>query len=107
MGWRWPTGKHAMSRPWPNPTLRKVVGLSKVRATSSLAGVPIAVQPERLRCGFAVVDLHTGQVIAHFEFVSGLDELFDIQLLPGISSPFLSGPLADRGPGQPIWTVPP
>jgi uncharacterized protein (TIGR03032 family) len=83
------------------------VGLSKVRSTSSLAGVPITVQPERLRCGFAVVDLHTGQVIAHFEFASGIDELFDIQLLPGISSPFISGPLADRGPGQPIWTVPP
>src|SRR5262249_28694010 len=33
------------------------VGLSKVRASSSLAGVPIAAQPERLRCGFAIVDL--------------------------------------------------
>jgi uncharacterized protein (TIGR03032 family) len=83
------------------------VGLSKVRATASLSGVPIASQAERLQCGLAVVDLQTGQLIAHFEFISGIDELFDIQLLPGIASPFVSGPLADRGAGHPIWTVPP
>jgi len=83
------------------------VGLSKLRAASLLAGVPIAAQPERLKCGSAVVDLRTGQVIAHFEFLSGIDELFDIQILPGITSPFISGPLADRGPEPPIWTVPP
>lgn len=83
------------------------VGLSKVRATSSLDGVPIAAQPERLKCGFAVVDLRTGQVVAYFEFVSGFDELFDIQVLPGISCPFLSGPLADYKPANAIWTVPP
>jgi uncharacterized protein (TIGR03032 family) len=83
------------------------VGLSKVRATSSLDQVPIAAQPQRLRCGLAVVDLQTGQVLAHFEFVSGIDELFDVQVLPGIVVPFLSGPLADRDSGQPIWTVPP
>jgi uncharacterized protein (TIGR03032 family) len=83
------------------------VGLSKVRTTASLAGVPIAAQPERLKCGFAVVDLKTGQVVAHFEFVSGIDELFDIQVLPGASMPFISGPFADRGLGRPIWTMPP
>jgi uncharacterized protein (TIGR03032 family) len=83
------------------------VGLSKVRESSLLAGVPIAAHPERLRCGFAVVDLRTGQVVAVFEFTSGIDEIFDVQVLPGCSSPFLSGPLADRGSGQPVWTVPP
>jgi uncharacterized protein (TIGR03032 family) len=83
------------------------VGLSKVRATSSSGGVPIAAQPERLRCGIAVVELGSGQVIAHFEFVAGIDELFDVQILPGATSPFLSGPLADRGSGHPIWTYPP
>jgi uncharacterized protein (TIGR03032 family) len=83
------------------------VGLSKVRATSTLEGVPIAAHPERTRCGFAVVDLRTDQVVAFFEFTSGIDELFDIQVLPGIVSPFFSGPLADRESGQPIWTVAP
>jgi uncharacterized protein (TIGR03032 family) len=83
------------------------VGLSKLRPSGLLSGVPIASQPERLKCGFAVVDLHTGQVIAHFELTSGIDELFDIQILPGIASPFLSGPLADREQANPLWTVPP
>jgi len=83
------------------------VGLSKVRGGSSMAGVPIAAQPERLRCGFAVVDMRTGQVIADFDFVAGIDEIFDIQILPGSTSPFISGPFADRGPTPPVWTVPP
>jgi uncharacterized protein (TIGR03032 family) len=83
------------------------VGLSKVRATSSLGGVPIAVEAERLRCGIAVVELRTGQVVAHFDFTSGIDELFDVQILSGASSPFLSGPLADHAGGPPVWTVPP
>ena len=83
------------------------VGISKIRPTSSMDGVPIAAQPERLRCGFAVVDLRTGQVIAHFDCVSSIDELFDIQILPGCSAPFLSGPFADYGPAPPVWTVPP
>jgi uncharacterized protein (TIGR03032 family) len=83
------------------------VGLSRVRASSSLAGVPIAARPERLRCGVAVVDLRTGQVVANFDFVSGIDELFDVQVLPGSAAPFLAGPLADRDAGPPVWTVPP
>jgi uncharacterized protein (TIGR03032 family) len=83
------------------------VGLSKIRASSLLSGVPIAAQPERLQCGFAIVDLRTGQAVAHFAFVSGIDEIFDIQILPGVSCPFISGPLADRGLGHPVWTLPP
>jgi uncharacterized protein (TIGR03032 family) len=83
------------------------VGLSKIRADSSMEGVPIAAQSERLRCGVAVVDLRTGQVVAHLDFTAGIDELFDIQVLPGSSAPFISGPFADCGPTPPVWTVPP
>ena len=83
------------------------VGLSKVRAGSSQDGVPIAARPEQLKCGFAVVDLNTGVVLARFEFVSGVDELFDIQVMPETRSPFLAGPFADRGPDQQVWTLPP
>jgi uncharacterized protein (TIGR03032 family) len=82
------------------------VGLSKVRGSSS-QGVPIAARYPQLKCGCAVVDLSTGQVVASFDFVSGIDELFDIQILPGISAPFVSGPFADKGPESPVWTLPP
>jgi uncharacterized protein (TIGR03032 family) len=83
------------------------VGLSKVRASSSQEGVPIAAHSQHLKCGCAVVDLQTGKAVASFYFVSGIDELFDIQILPGVSSPFLSGPFADKGREGSVWTVPP
>lgn len=82
------------------------VGVSKLRGTSMLQGVPIAAHPEQLKCGFAVIDLRSGQPMAHFEFTSGIDELFDIQVLPDCTLPFVSGPLAERDGGQPLWTVP-
>jgi uncharacterized protein (TIGR03032 family) len=83
------------------------VGLSRIRPTSDMTGLPIAAHPDRLKCGLAVVDLNRGQVIAHLDIASPVDELFDVQLLPGVRCPFLSGPYADRDHGQPLWTVPP
>ncbi len=83
-----------------------LVGLSKVRASSSQDGVPIAARPEQLKCGFAVVDLGQGRALAYFEFTSGIDELFDIQVLPGVRSPFLAGPFEDRVSRQQVWAVP-
>lgn len=83
------------------------VGLSKIRATSSWAGVPIAADPERLKCGVWVVDLIKGTIIGHIEFSSGVDELFDVQILPNISFPLIAGPLAEMDSNSPFWTVAP
>jgi uncharacterized protein (TIGR03032 family) len=79
------------------------VGLSKPRPT--LAGVPIIERRNALRCGLAVVELRTGQIIAHLDFVTGVEEVFDVQVLPGDRFPYLSGPWAERDTGQPLWTV--
>lgn len=81
------------------------VGLSKARPT--LEGVPIVAERDKLRCGLWVVDLRTGAIAAHLEFCTGVEEVFDVQVLPGIVSPFVSGPAADKDTGQPLWTVPP
>jgi uncharacterized protein (TIGR03032 family) len=81
------------------------VGLSKARPT--LEGVPIVAQRDQLQCGLWVVDLHTGAIAAHLVFRTGVEEIFDVQVLPGITSPYVSGPWADRDTGQPLWTVPP
>jgi uncharacterized protein (TIGR03032 family) len=81
------------------------VGLSKARPT--LEGVPIVAEREKLRCGLWVVDLRTGAIAAHLEFCSGVEEIFDVQVLPGIVSPYISGPAAEKDAGQPLWTVPP
>jgi hypothetical protein len=42
----------------------------------------------------------------HLEFQTGVEEIFDVQVLPGITFPYLSGPWAERDTGQPLWTVP-
>src|SRR5262249_24706681 len=44
------------------------VGLSKIRQTSVLDGVPLAQRREQLQCGVAAVDLRSGRVIALLEF---------------------------------------
>ena len=81
------------------------VGLSKARPT--LEGVPIVADRSSLRCGLWVVNLATGGIVAHLEFSAGVEEVFDVQVLPGILSPYVSGPSADKDTGQPLWTVPP
>jgi uncharacterized protein (TIGR03032 family) len=81
------------------------VGLSKARPT--LEGVPIVTRRDQLQCGVSVIDLRTGAIVANLEFRSGVEEIFDVQVLPGITFPYVSGPAADRDTGQPLWTVPP
>jgi uncharacterized protein (TIGR03032 family) len=81
------------------------VGLSKARPT--LEGVPIVAERDKLRCGVWVVDLRTGVAAAGLEFSTGVEEIFDVQVLPGILAPYVSGPAAARDTGQPLWTVPP
>jgi hypothetical protein len=38
--------------------------------------------------------------------VSGVEEIFDVQVLPGARCPALSGPYASLDGASPIWTVP-
>jgi hypothetical protein len=69
--------------------------------------VPIVAERERLKCGLYVVDLRTGGIAAHLEFQTGVEEVFDVQVLPGVTFPYVSGPWAERDAGGPLWTVPP
>jgi hypothetical protein len=54
-------------------------------------GVPLAQRREQLQCGVAAVDLRSGQVIAFLEFHTGVEEIFDVQLLPGLRFPEVIG----------------
>jgi uncharacterized protein (TIGR03032 family) len=67
------------------------VGLSKIRPTSEMDGVPLAERRERLKCGVAAVDLRSGRVIASLEFQTAVEEFFDVQLLPGLRFPEVIG----------------
>jgi hypothetical protein len=39
----------------------------------------------------AVVDLRSGQVIALLEFLTAVEEIFDVQILPGLRFPEVIG----------------
>jgi uncharacterized protein (TIGR03032 family) len=67
------------------------VGLSKIRATSALDGVPLAQRRAELKCGVAVVDWRRGQVVGGLEFQTAVEEIFDVQLLPGLRFPEVVG----------------
>jgi uncharacterized protein (TIGR03032 family) len=83
------------------------IGHSKVREKSVTSGVPIAARAASLKCGISAADLATGRVLANLEFLSAIDELFDVQVLPGVRFPYLAGPYAERDGAPPPWTVPP
>jgi hypothetical protein len=44
-----------------------------------------------LKCGAAVVDLRSGRVAAALEFQTAVEEMFDVQLMPGLRSPEVIG----------------
>src|SRR5919204_6043952 len=67
------------------------IGLSKIRKTSAMDGVPLAERREQLQCGVAVVDLRSGQVVAFLGFQTAGEEIFDVQLLPGLRFPEVIG----------------
>src|SRR5206468_20013 len=67
------------------------VGLSKIRPTSAMDGVPIATRRGELKCGVAAVDLNRGQLIGLLEFQTAVEEIFDVQLLPRLRFPEIVG----------------
>lgn len=75
----------AMVGPWA------FVGLSKIRPTSAMDGVPLAARRNELKCGIAVVDLRSGQTAAFLEFQTAVEEIFDVQILPGLRFPEVMG----------------
>lgn len=67
------------------------VGLSKIRETSAMDGVPLAEKRNSLKCGVAAIDLRTGRLAGLLEFQTAVEEIFDIQLLPGLRFPEVLG----------------
>jgi uncharacterized protein (TIGR03032 family) len=69
-----------------------VVGLSKLRPSGVLAGLPIQNRFPELTCGVAVVDLSDGRRVGTFEFTGGCSELYEVQWLAGRRRPMLLNP---------------
>src|SRR5690606_5698439 len=65
------------------------VGLSQVRESAIFGGIPIA-EPGRERfCGVWVVDLRNGRTMAFLRFEGTVQEIFSVEVLPGIVYPEL------------------
>ena len=67
------------------------VGLSRIRKSSAMDGVPLAERREQLKCGVAAVDLRRGRVMGLLEFQTAVEEIFDVQLLPDVRFPEVIG----------------
>jgi len=67
------------------------IGLSKIRPTSAMDGVPLALRRDQLKCGVAVVDLTIARICAMLEFQTAVEEIFDVQLLAGVRFPEVMG----------------
>jgi uncharacterized protein (TIGR03032 family) len=82
------------------------VGLSRVRDTSTFGGVPIADRRADLRCGVGIVDLRTGRLAGHLEFQSGVEEIFAVEVLPGVRWPAVAGPYPELDGVPTVWSAP-
>jgi uncharacterized protein (TIGR03032 family) len=67
------------------------VGLSQVRESAVFSGIPITdrLPPAERACGLWVVDTRTGQTVAFLKFTDGVQEVFAVQVLPGVRWPEL------------------
>jgi uncharacterized protein (TIGR03032 family) len=81
------------------------VGLSTIRESATFGGVPVAERDD-LKCGMAVVEVATGNIVAQFEFRSGVEEIFDVAVLRGIRAPHVRGPRFLGDEQAEIWIVP-
>lgn len=79
------------------------VGLSRIRETNIFGGLPIAERRADLKCGVGIIDLTTGALAAQLEFQSGVEEIFDVQVLPGSLRPCLAGPNPTGDGAQQVW----
>jgi uncharacterized protein (TIGR03032 family) len=65
------------------------VGLSQIRESAVFSGLPILERSQERFCGVWVVDLRVGQTVAFLRFESGVQEIFAVQVLPGLRFPEL------------------
>jgi uncharacterized protein (TIGR03032 family) len=64
------------------------VGLSEVGESAVFSGIAIAERPVTERwCGVAIVDVGSGRVVEFVRFQGGVQEVFAVQVLPGVRFP--------------------
>lgn len=67
------------------------IGSSTIREKKEFGGLPIEERYPELKCAVYVINIKTGDTIGFIEFTKGIEELFDLTLLPHILNPHLIG----------------
>lgn len=70
------------------------VGLSKLRNTHTFGDLELAGRKDMI-CGIVVLHLATGAIVGQMEFVRTCEEIYDVQVLPGLVRPGIVGPDSD------------
>ncbi len=65
------------------------VGLSQVRESAVFSGIPLTERTQERTCGVWVVDLRNGRTAAFVRFEDAVQEIFGVQVLPGVRFPDL------------------
>jgi len=65
------------------------VGLSQVRESNVFSGLPICEEGRERQCGVWVVDIRDGKTVGFLRFSGSVQEIFAVQVLPGIKFPEL------------------
>ncbi len=60
-----------------------------MRESAAFSGIPLTERLQERICGVWVVDVSNGQTVAWLRFESGVQEIFAVQVLPGIRFPDL------------------
>lgn len=63
------------------------VGLSQVRESAIFSGIPLVEELKERTCGVWVIDIRNGQTVAFLRFEGAVQEIFSVQVLPGILHP--------------------
>jgi uncharacterized protein (TIGR03032 family) len=65
------------------------IGLSQVRETAVFGGLRITETVQERAAGMWVVNIQTGEVVAFLRFEEAVQEIFAVQVLPGLRFPEL------------------
>jgi len=71
------------------------VGLSQVRETQMFSDLPLSQRIAEKQCGVWVLDIRSGKVVGFLRFEGKVQEIFDVQALPGIRYPEIAEPDSD------------
>jgi uncharacterized protein (TIGR03032 family) len=63
------------------------IGLSQVRESAVFSGIPLVERVQERCCGVWVVHLETGETVGFLRFEAGVQEIFAVQVLPGLRFP--------------------